>query len=318
MILVDLVIVAVLALYGYVGYRRGFVSGMGELLTFAISLALAFVLYQSLGGVIFNLFHIPRGLADLAGFMIVWTGLEFLLSFAWRRLQRRLPKELDENQANRVAGVFPSLIKGIVLVVMLLLIVAVAPIPATAKDPFTKSTLGRTFLGVGTVFQQQFNNVFGQALRDTLAFKTVKTESNESSQLGFTDVHPKSCTTDGRRMLEMVNQERRKVGLKALENDEPLAAVGRAHSADMLARGYFSHNTPEGQDPFDRMEKAGIVYRVAGENLAYAPTVEIAMTGLMNSPGHRANILKPDFTKLGVGCEDAGVHGEMFSQEFGG
>lgn len=318
MILVDLLIVAILGLYGYLGYRSGFVSGLGELLMFVMGLAASFVLYKSLGGVIAGMFHLPRGLADLAGFLAIWTLLELALSFGWRRVQRRLPPELATNPANRLAGIFPSVLKGIFLVVMLLLIVAVSPIPTSAKAPFTNSTLGRAFLGIGTAFQQQFNNVFGQALRDTLAFKTIKTGSDESTQLGFTDAHPKVCTTDERRMLEMVNQERRKVGLKSLERNDGLATVGRAHSADMLERGYFSHNTPEGLDPFQRMERAGIVYQVAGENLALAPTVEIAMTGLMNSPGHRANILKPDYTKLGVGCENAGIHGEMFSQEFGG
>lgn len=318
MIIVDLLIVAVLGLYGYLGYRRGFVSGLGELLIFAIGLASAFVLYTFLGGAIAGWFKLPRGLGDLAGFMVIWTVMELILAFAWKRGQKYLPEGIDRNLAARVAGIFPSLLKGIMLVVMLLLIVAVSPIPTSAKEPFTNSTLGKAFLGIGTVVQQQFNNVFGQALRDTLAFKTIKTGSNESSQLGFTEANPKPCPTDERRMLEMVNQERRKVGLRALDNNDGLKQVGRAHSADLLKRGYFSHNTPEGLDPFDRMEQAGIVYEVAGENLAYAPTVEIAMTGLMNSPGHKANILKPDFTLLGVGCMDAGIRGKMFSQEFGG
>ncbi len=318
MILIDVLIVAILAVYGYFGYRRGFVAGFGDLLTFALGLALSFVLYKLLGGLIAGLFKIPRGLADLAGFMVVWTALEFGLSFVWKRGQRKIPQSVTAQPANRVAGVFPSLLKGTILIVMILLIVAVAPIPTAAKDPFTNSTLGKAFLGVGTMFQQQFNNVFGQALRDTLAFRTIKTGSNESTQLGFTEANPKPCPVDERRMLEMVNQERRKVGLASLENDDGLRDVGRAHSEDMLKRGYFSHNTPEGVDPFERMERADIVYPVAGENLAYAPTVEIAMTGLMNSPGHKANILKPEFRLLGVGCMDAGVRGKMFSQEFGG
>jgi uncharacterized protein YkwD len=318
MILVDMLIIAVLALYGWFGYRRGFIAGFGDLMTFAIGLAIAFVVYKPLGGLIVGAVHIPRGLADLAGFFIVWTALEFGLSFAWKRGQKYLPEDLSKHQVNRAVGVLPSLVKGMILVVMVLLIVAVAPIPTAAKQPFTESTLGKMFLGVGTTFQQQFNNVFGQALRDTLAFKTIKTGSDESSELGFTEANPKPCPTDERRMLEMVNQERRKVGLAPLKNDEPLKQVGRAHSADMLKRGYFSHNTPEGVDPFERMEQAGIVYETAGENLAYAPTVEIAMTGLMNSPGHKANILKPEYRLLGVGCMDAGVRGKMFSQEFGG
>ena len=64
------------------------------------------------------------------------------------------------------------------------------------------------------------------------------------------------------------------------------------------------------------MEKAGISYQAAGENLAYAPNVDVAHTGLMNSEGHRANILSADFGKVGIGVIDGGVYGKMFVQEF--
>jgi uncharacterized protein YkwD len=55
---------------------------------------------------------------------------------------------------------------------------------------------------------------------------------------------------------------------------------------------------------------------VIGENLAYAPNLELAHTGLMNSEGHRANILSPDFNKVGIGIEDGGVYGLMVTQVF--
>ena len=84
----------------------------------------------------------------------------------------------------------------------------------------------------------------------------------------------------------------------------------------MFNKSYFSHYTPDGKSPFDRMKAAGVQYLTAGENLAYAPNVEIAHQGLMNSPGHRENILRPEFGKLGVGVIDGGLSGEMFCQEF--
>ena len=84
----------------------------------------------------------------------------------------------------------------------------------------------------------------------------------------------------------------------------------------MFVRGYFSHYTPEGKDPFQRMHDAGVTYRTAGENLALAPTLQLAHTGLMNSPGHRANILHPQFGRVGIGILDGGRRGIMVSQEF--
>jgi uncharacterized protein YkwD len=64
------------------------------------------------------------------------------------------------------------------------------------------------------------------------------------------------------------------------------------------------------------MHEANVRFLTAGENLALAPTLEIAHRGLMNSPGHRANILNPDFGRVGIGIMDGGMRGLMVSQEF--
>jgi uncharacterized protein YkwD len=64
------------------------------------------------------------------------------------------------------------------------------------------------------------------------------------------------------------------------------------------------------------MREAHVRYLTAGENLALAPTLQVAHNGLMNSPGHRANILHPQFGHLGIGIMDGGIRGLMVSQEF--
>jgi uncharacterized protein YkwD len=64
------------------------------------------------------------------------------------------------------------------------------------------------------------------------------------------------------------------------------------------------------------MRAAGIQFVVAGENLAYAPNVDIAQRGLMNSPGHRANILRPEFGHVGIGVIRSAAEGSMFTQDF--
>jgi uncharacterized protein YkwD len=104
--------------------------------------------------------------------------------------------------------------------------------------------------------------------------------------------------------------------LKPLKPDPEIQVVARKHSADMFARGYFSHINPNGEDPFDRMRKGGIRFLAAGENLALAQTLTIAHNGLMNSPGHRANILQPAFGRLGIGILNSGIHGLMITQNF--
>jgi uncharacterized protein YkwD len=84
----------------------------------------------------------------------------------------------------------------------------------------------------------------------------------------------------------------------------------------MLQRGYFSHITPEGFSPFDRLKAGKVAFGSAGENLALAPTLALAHQGLMNSPPHRANILNPAYRTVGIGVLDAGPYGVMVTQNF--
>jgi uncharacterized YkwD family protein len=119
-------------------------------------------------------------------------------------------------------------------------------------------------------------------------------------------------------MLDLVNAERTKLGLKPLQIDLELVKLARLKSQDMINLNYFSHQSPTYGSPFEMMKAAGISYRLAGENLAGAPTVERAHTGLMNSPGHRANILNPSYTHIGIGAISGGRYGMMFTQLFVG
>lgn len=116
-------------------------------------------------------------------------------------------------------------------------------------------------------------------------------------------------------MLDLINDERVSRGLEPLTGDGQLARLARRHSADMFARGYFSHNTPDGKSPFDRMREANVRFSAAGENLALAATVRIAHNSLMRSAGHRANILSRRFGRVGIGIV-RGRRGLMISQEF--
>ena len=145
---------------------------------------------------------------------------------------------------------------------------------------------------------------------------TVHPSSSETINLHFTYDRPQVRPFLEEKMLELVNKERAKEGLSPLRADPEIRKVAREHSRDMFQRGYFAHVNPDGKNPFDRMRAANIQFTAAGENLALAQTVEIAHTNLMNSPGHRANIMNPAFGRLGIGILDGGFYGLMISQEF--
>lgn len=101
--------------------------------------------------------------------------------------------------------------------------------------------------------------------------------------------------------LTLLNSDRAKYGLPALKSNSQLTRLAENYAKDMIARGFFAHNNPEGQTPFDRMRAAGISYRTAGENLAINSSIAGAEAAFMNSSGHRANILNSGYTDVGIG-----------------
>ena len=100
-----------------------------------------------------------------------------------------------------------------------------------------------------------------------------------------------------------MNEDRLDHDLPALLCSVSLVEVARLHSEDMSLRGFFSHVNPEGEQPWDRLERFGVTnWQTVGENIARGDmTPAVVERAWMNSPGHRANILNPDYTHIGVG-----------------
>jgi uncharacterized protein YkwD len=119
-------------------------------------------------------------------------------------------------------------------------------------------------------------------------------------------------------VTELTNRERARAGLPPLTTDALLTTAAQAHSADMVARVFYSHTSPDGSQPWDRAAAAGSHRRTIGENIACGQRSPAEVVdGWMNSPGHRANILKPDFTHIGIGLAGGGPAGTYWTQLFG-
>ncbi|MFJ6084799.1 CAP domain-containing protein [Streptomyces sp. NPDC092369] len=119
-------------------------------------------------------------------------------------------------------------------------------------------------------------------------------------------------------VVDLTNRERARAGLPPLAVDALLTRAAQAHSADMVARAFYSHTDPEGGQPWDRAARAGSRRRTIGENIACGQrSAAEVVEGWMNSPGHRANILKPDFTHIGIGFAGGGPSGTYWTQLFG-
>jgi len=320
---VDILILVVLVVYCFQGYALGFYAAVLDLISFIVSFALGLSFYGLIGGLLVKIFSIPGGFSNAIGFFIVAFITEIIISFILKRLVLTAPflaefesKPENIKKLNNFLGTIPAIFSGVLLLAFILTMIIILPVSTFLKHSVSNSKVGNILVINTQGFAKDLNSVFGGAVNETLAFLTVEPKSNQVVSLNFKTSSLSVDTVSEEKMFTMINQERTSRGLAALEVRSVLTDVARNHCEDMLKRGYFSHYTLEGLSPFDRMAKANIDFTFAGENLALAPNTELAMKGLMQSPGHRENILSTNFNRVGVGVIDAGVYGEMFCQEF--
>lgn len=103
-------------------------------------------------------------------------------------------------------------------------------------------------------------------------------------------------------LLAETNKARTDNGLQPLVLDERLNGTAQAKCQDMLERNYWAHDTPDGTEPWQVITAHGILYQTAGENLGYGyKEAKAQVTGWMNSPGHKAQILNSTYTNVGFG-----------------
>jgi uncharacterized protein YkwD len=323
----DFVIFLIFLFYTIEGFEIGFLLASFDLASFILAFVLALKSYAFFGGFLNDLFKIPPGMADVIAFFLVAFFTEITLNFLLRKIYLKIKSAFDSEEkkrlskawgfsANRFLGIFPGMLSAFILVSFILTVIVTLPFSAFLRKTIYTSKLGSFFITNAQGFEKNVNALFGGALNETLSFLTVEPEGNESVNLKFKTTKISVDKEVEKEMLNLMNQERQKAGQQPLVFDEKLTQVARSHAKDMLEKGYFSHNTMDGLSPFDRLAIANINYTSAGENLAFSPNVILAMNGLMNSPGHKANILSPNYGKVGIGVMDAGVFGQMFVQEF--
>ena len=313
--LVDAIILAVLAAYIVRGLFESLYRLLIELLGFITAASAALALYPMLSAELVETFGLSSSLAPPIAFITIWLIAESLFIFGAHFLFDRLPK-IKSAKLEKALTVIPSSAKAVIVIIFAVAIITSLPVTGPTKDSIINSASGKSILKLSARVENLFDRVFGAAVKDALNFLTVKPESDERVDLGFTVKEPSVDEASEQAMLTLVNRERTSRGLQPLALEISVRAVARAHSLDMFVRGYFSHNNPDGEDPCDRLTRGGVEWRVCGENLALAPDVELAHQGLMNSPGHRANILDPRFNKIGIGVMDGGNRGKMFTQNF--
>ena len=311
------ILLALLVLLSIVqGWRHGFILGLLDLLRWIGGVLVGLRFYQPVARWLGPRMDWSDGWDQPVAFLLTAATAGVLIHLLGYMLLRRLPKEVHHRRSNRLLGTLPGLVNGLVAAGIAAALLLAIPLPDGPRTAARQSALANRLAASTERLEAALAPIFDEAVERTLNKLMVRPESSERLNLPYTVTDSRPRPELEAQMLGLVNRERVAVGLEPLTPDPQLTEVARRHSADMFARGYFAHFTPEGHSPFVRIREAGIRFRTAGENLALAPTVWIAHKGLMNSPGHRANILRPVFGRVGIGVMDGGVRGLMVTQNF--
>ena len=314
---IDWIIVAVIVYFVLDGWQQGFLQLLTNFLSFLGSLWFAVRFHGVVGGFFIQKFGISVSWTNVLGYLAVAMVSQIILEEVFIRLVARLPKRLGESKANRYLGSALSFVNASVILAFVLLLVLSLPLRGTVKSDIRNSVLGKELVLLAERYGGTVTSSLEGITREAVKFLTVEPGSTESIALNI----PKGTSyvpdaTSEQQMVVLVNKERSNRGIGVLTVDSRMTKVAEDKSLDMFTRRYFSHIDPDGKNAVDRMRTVGVSFTIVGENLAYAPDTDTAEQGLVNSEGHRANILDTRFHRIGIGVIDGGVYGKMFTQEF--
>jgi uncharacterized protein YkwD len=266
------------------------------------------------------LIDLDRPLLNLIGFvaayLLVGIPAALLLRPVIRRFRGLTGIIPGVHPLDRLLGVVPGAVQGLVIAFVLVLAAGFFSTSTLVGEQLASSELGlRLYRGGST----EVLETAGTVGFDPAEFFALTRQASRGSHVLPFEVEQNDLSVsveDEAVMLALLNEERAAAGLGRLDLDPALSAVARAHAVDMYTNGYFAHESPTTGTPFDRMAAAGIRFGAAGENLAFAPGVERAHDGLMDSPGHRANILGANYARVGIGAVESRLHGTMYVQVF--
>jgi uncharacterized protein YkwD/uncharacterized membrane protein required for colicin V production len=312
---VDFLLMIIVGYGVWDGWQKGFILELLYLLGLLISIATTFLLYPY--PTVFINKYIPSlgSWALPLAFIVTYVVMRVLTNLLTNKTLHNIPADAHGAWANKFLGMAPGFFNGVIHAVIMAALLLALPISNSISGKTRESRFVVMLSVPAEWIETKLSLVFTEVER-TMNRLTVKPGSNETVILPFKVMAPPPRADLEELMLSWVNAERIKAGLNTLKADPELTKVGRKHSVDMFQQGYFSHVSPNGKGPFDRMRSDGVQFTNAGENIALAPTLDIAHSGLMHSPGHRANILRPEFGRLGIGIVDGGKYGFMISQEF--
>lgn len=313
---VDLLIIVFLLCYVVTGFGRGFLINLIDLLGSIIAFLLALKLYAPLASLLVAHFSLTLSISNAVGFVILIILTEFIFFSLVRIIYGELPRSITASKLNSWLGFLPCVVNGLLLTIFFLILILITPVAPNIKEAVLTSRIGSPLVKKSQFVENGLAKIFGAAVNEGLLFLTVTPQSEDRVDLKVKLVDSYFDQSAETEMLSFVNLERKKIGLVPLIFSMELREVARAYAKEIFQSGNFAHIDLNGNSPFDRMKNADILFGSAGENLAFAQSAQLAHQGLMNSPGHRANILSADFKAIGIGVANGGYLGKVFVQNF--
>lgn len=306
------------------GWLRGLVKEALDLAGLIIGAMLAFRMSGPFGDFVAERFGVTPEWARLGAgvvlFLLVGAGMALLAH--WLGGLARMP---GLGLINRLLGAGLAVGWGLVLIVALATVARALPLPTAVEEALDESVVLSTVAGPDSPPSRLFMTVAGDevlealvGLRQVVGDRRVILEDDQ--RVEFRPASPDELEErpgDARQVFDLVNRERIAERLAPLAWSEALAEVASGHAREMYLEGYMSHLSPTTGTVTDRVRAAGIRLVLVGENLALAADPRAVHAGLMSSPGHRANILQPEFDRVGIGAI-RGPLGLMVVEVFGG
>lgn len=304
--MITLLVLLLVGLAARRGHQRGAPREIIDLLVVVIGFPVAFRLGGPIGERLFGAWA-PLASRTL-GALSVFTVLALIATAIRRALAHDAP---DLDPVERVLGALVGAGRGAILAFVVVAVAAASPAESTFGQAAQRSSVVQAVTKPDGLPLTLFEALTGEEGMTALiafnrSFPDGPLVTDDFRQIpAFDDIERQP--PEGIEILELVNDERQALRVASLTWSSALTEVAMEYAEEMYTDGFFAHVSERTGDVGTRLSTAGIRYAIAGENLALAPNVQAVHRGLMNSPGHRANIVSSQFTHVGIGVVEGPI-----------
>lgn len=318
---IDLLVCFFMFFSFYSGFYRKFFNALGNFMSFVLAVLLSLFTYLFVSAFFANNFQLDTAFSHILGFFVSIGVIKFVTLYIWKRIVKKYSQsfKFSNDYVDSFLGGCVAVLQAFFVALFVISVTTALNLPQVLQSEVNASTIGIVVNRDPFGLNRELSRIFGGILvgvEKRAELLMPKQQDGQVMNLGVKLLETQTREDLEQEMLNKINYERLQNGLQPLVMDEQARQVARDYGRYIFKFGHFAHNDLEGRTPSERMREAGVEYLFTGENLAFAKDLDTAHRGLMNSEGHRANILHVFFSKVGIGVIDGGQYGVVFVQEF--